>query len=73
VPDLGHRIDEYSARALSRVWKATPFSWWFTLLMHRISADPFTRRMQSAELQYLAASAAASRSLAENYVGLSFD
>jgi p-hydroxybenzoate 3-monooxygenase len=66
-------LEEYSARALSRVWKATRFSWWFTLLMHRFSADPFTRRMQSAELEYLAASAAASRSLAENYVGLSFD
>ena len=66
-------LEEYSARALSRVWKATRFSWWFTLLMHRISEDAFTRRMQSAELQYLAASAAASRSLAENYVGLSFD
>jgi hypothetical protein len=29
--------------------------------------------MQSAELEYLASSVAASRSLAENYVGLSFD
>ncbi len=66
-------LDEYSARALSRVWKATRFSWWFTLLMHRFSADPFTGRMQSAELEYFASSAAASRSLAENYVGLSFD
>ena len=66
-------LEEYSARALSRVWKATRFSWWFTQLLHRISADPFTRRMQSAELEYLAASAAASRSLAENYVGLGFD
>jgi len=66
-------LEEYSARALSRVWKATRFSWWFTLLLHRFSADPFARRMQSAELEYLAGSAAASRSLAENYVGLSFD
>ena len=66
-------LEEYSARALSRVWKATRFSWWFTLLMHRFSTDPFTRRMQAAELEYLASSAAASRALAENYVGLSFD
>jgi p-hydroxybenzoate 3-monooxygenase len=66
-------LDEYSARALSRVWKATRFSWWFTRLMHRFSADPFERRLQSAELEYLARSAAASRSLAENYVGLDFD
>ena len=66
-------LDEYSARALSRVWKATRFSWWFTRLMHRFSADPFALRMQSAELEYLASSAAACRSLAENYVGLAFD
>jgi p-hydroxybenzoate 3-monooxygenase len=69
----GTLLQEYSARALSRVWKATRFSWWFTRLMHRFSADPFARRMQSAELEYLASSVAASRSLAENYVGLSFD
>jgi p-hydroxybenzoate 3-monooxygenase len=66
-------LGEYSARALSRVWRATRFSWWFTLLMHRFSADPFARRLQLAELEYLASSAAAARSLAENYVGLSFD
>src|SRR5215472_5905905 len=66
-------LEEYSVRALSRVWNATRFSWWFTLLMHRFSADPFARRLQSAELEYLASSDAASRMLAENYVGLSFD
>jgi p-hydroxybenzoate 3-monooxygenase len=66
-------LEEYSTRALSRVWKATRFSWWFTRLMHRFSADPFERRLQSAELEYLARSAAASRSLAENYVGLDFE
>ena len=66
-------LEEYSARALSRVWKATRFSWWFTLLLHRFPGDPFARRLQSAELEYLASSEAAARSLAENYVGLSFD
>lgn len=66
-------LGEYSARALARVWKATRFSWWFTALLHRFSDDPFARRLQSAELEYLAGSEAASRSLAENYVGLGFD
>lgn len=66
-------LEEYSARALSRVWKATRFSWWFTRLLHRFSADPFACRLQAAELEYLASSDAASRSLAENYVGLGFD
>ena len=66
-------LGEYSARALGRVWKATRFSWWFTTLLHRWCADPFAERLQEAELEYLAHSAAASRSLAENYVGLGFD
>jgi p-hydroxybenzoate 3-monooxygenase len=66
-------LEEYSARALGRVWKATRFSWWFTTLLHRFSADPFAWRLQLAELEYLACSAAASRTVAENYVGLAFD
>jgi len=66
-------LDEYSARALSRVWKATRFSWWFTTLMHRFSADPFAQRLQLAELEYLARSTAASQTVAENYVGLRLD
>jgi p-hydroxybenzoate 3-monooxygenase len=63
-------LDEYSPRALDRVWKAARFSWWFTTLTHQLSEDPFAHRLQLAELHYLAQSAAASRSVAENYVGL---
>jgi len=66
-------LDEYSTRALRRVWQATRFSWWFTTLLHRFSEDPFAQRLQRAELEYLARSSAASRTVAENYVGLSFD
>ncbi|HXY76743.1 MAG TPA: 4-hydroxybenzoate 3-monooxygenase [Steroidobacteraceae bacterium] len=66
-------LDEYSERALARVWKATRFSWWFTTLMHSFSADPFAQRLRAAELEYLARSSAASHSLAENYVGLGLD
>ena len=65
-------IDEYSDRALSRVWNATRFSWWFTSLLHKFSEDPFAHRLQLAELSYLAQSPRASSVLAENYVGLSF-
>jgi p-hydroxybenzoate 3-monooxygenase len=63
-------LDAYSAKALDRVWKATRFSWWFTTLMHKLTDDPFAHRLQLAELRYLAQSPAASRSVAENYVGL---
>jgi p-hydroxybenzoate 3-monooxygenase len=66
-------LDEYSTRALSRVWRVTRFSWWFTTLMHRFSADPFAQRLQLAELEDLARSRAASQTMAENYVGLRFD
>ncbi len=61
----------YSARALARVWKSERFSWQLTTLMHRFpSTDAFDRRMQQAELDYIASSVAARTSIAENYVGL---
>ena len=68
-------IDTYSQRALARVWKAERFSWWMTMLMHRLSDDAassagFAQRMQRAEFEYLCGSMAAQRVLAENYVGL---
>jgi p-hydroxybenzoate 3-monooxygenase len=64
-------IAGYSERALSRVWKAERFSWSLTRLMHRFPEDgPFERRMQVAELDYIAGSIAAQTSIAENYVGL---
>ncbi len=64
-------IDFYSQRALSRVWKAERFSWWFTGLTHRFpTQDAFDRRMQVAELDYIRTSRAAQQTLAENYVGL---
>jgi len=64
-----HLLEEYSTRALARVWQATRFSWWFTTLTHRFSEDPFARRLQEAELEHLISSRAASQALAENYVG----
>ncbi len=64
-------IDGYSDRALKRVWKTERFSWQLTKLMHRFPEDgPFERRMQIAELDYIANSVAAQTSIAENYVGL---
>jgi p-hydroxybenzoate 3-monooxygenase len=64
-------IDAYSARALARVWKAERFSWWMTKLLHRFPEEgEFGRRMQLAELDYIASSRAAQAALAENYVGL---
>jgi p-hydroxybenzoate 3-monooxygenase len=66
-------LDTYSSTALSRVWKAIRFSWWFTSLMHKFSDDAFAHRLQLAELEYISRSDSASRSLAENYVGLDLE
>ena len=66
-------IDRYSEVCLRRIWKAVRFSWWFTSLTHKFSADPFSHRLQLAELDYLTGSDAALTSLAENYVGLPFE
>jgi p-hydroxybenzoate 3-monooxygenase len=64
-------LDAYSALALARVWKAERFCWWFTALTHRFpDMDPFARKMQIAELDYIRSSRAAQAMLAENYVGL---
>ena len=64
-------IDDYSARALRKVWRVERFSWWLTSLMHRFpDSAGFGQKMQEAELGYLMSSEAAQTSLAENYVGL---
>ncbi len=64
-------LDDYSRRALARIWKAERFSWWMTSLLHRFpDAGAFGQKIQLAELEYLVGSRAASTALAENYVGL---
>jgi len=66
-------LDAYSARALARIWKAERFSWWMTMLLHRLPDDgPFGHKIQQAELGYLAGSTAAQTAMAENYVGLPY-
>ena len=67
-------IDAYSAKALSRVWKAVRFSWWMTSVLHKFpETGAFGTRMQLAELDYVVNSKAAAASLAENYVGLPYE
>lgn len=64
-------IVAYSQKALARVWKSERFSWQLTMLMHRFpESGPFERRMQVADLDYIASSIAAQTTIAENYVGL---
>ena len=66
-------LDAYSDRALSRIWKAERFSWWFSSLMHRYpDQSEFDLRMQRAELDFLRTNDAAQKAMAENYVGLPY-
>ncbi|MBP6667600.1 MAG: 4-hydroxybenzoate 3-monooxygenase [Ottowia sp.] len=67
-------LDDYSSKALARIWRAERFSWWFTQLMHRFPHDEaITAKFQNAELDYLMHSEAGLTSIAENYVGLPLD
>jgi p-hydroxybenzoate 3-monooxygenase len=64
-------LDDYSRRALARVWKAERFSWWFTSMMHNFpDGGSFNARMQQAELEFLIDSEAMQTAVAQNYVGL---
>ena len=65
-------LEHYSERALARVWKAERFSWWMTMLMHRLSDNSFDHKIQLAELDYLFRSQAAATAFAENYIGLPY-
>lgn len=63
-------LQRYSNDCLRRVWRVQQFSWWMTSMLHKPDDDnPFDRRRQVAELEYVMSSEAAKTSLAENYVG----
>ncbi|WP_375500662.1 4-hydroxybenzoate 3-monooxygenase [uncultured Jatrophihabitans sp.] len=61
--------DEYSDRALRRVWRCTHFSWWMTSMLHT-GEDPFDAQLQLAQLRWVTSSEAGAGGLAENYAGL---
>ena len=64
-------LEQYSTNCLERVWRVQDFSSFMSLMLHRYSGDDgFRGRLQRAQLNYIRGSEAASRSLAENYVGL---
>jgi p-hydroxybenzoate 3-monooxygenase len=66
-------LDQYSASALRRVWRAEHFSYWMTTMLHQLGDDPFDNQLQLSQLRYIVSSEAAARTLAENYVGLPFN
>jgi p-hydroxybenzoate 3-monooxygenase len=67
----GDALAAYSRDCIKRVWRAEHFSWWMTSMLHRDEANtPFMDRLQRSQLDYVIDSPAATRTLAENYVGL---
>jgi len=68
--DAAEALEEYTDRALARVWKAQHFSFWMTRMLHRLpDGTEFDRRRQQAELQSLVESSAGRMYLAEGYTG----
>jgi p-hydroxybenzoate 3-monooxygenase len=66
-------LENYSKKALARVWKAQRFSWWMTTMLHTFpDSIGYDQKLQQTELEYLFSSKVAMSSLAENYVGLPF-
>ena len=67
-------LEGYSEKALRRVWGAERLSWYLTNLLHRFPEQShFDLRMQEDELDYVASSEHAMRSLCQQYIGLPFD
>ena len=63
-------LDDYSSRALQRVWRAQHFSYWMTTMLHRLpDASDFDVRRQVGELTSVVSSRAGSTFLAEAYTG----
>lgn len=61
----------YSDTALRRIWRVQHVSWWMTSMLHRFpGSTDFDLRRQLAELDMVVGTPAASRLLAEHYVGL---
>ncbi|MBB4199870.1 4-hydroxybenzoate 3-monooxygenase [Rhodoblastus sphagnicola] len=68
-----HGLENYSAKALARIWKAQRFSWGMTHLLHKFpDRSSYEDKLQDVDLAYLLSSENALGSLAENYVGLPF-
>jgi p-hydroxybenzoate 3-monooxygenase len=64
-------LDSYTRDCMRQVWRRQEFSIYMTELLHVLGSDQpeFRHRLQLSRLTYVVASEAASRSLAENYVG----
>jgi 4-hydroxybenzoate 3-monooxygenase len=68
--DDADALEEYTERALRRVWKAQHYSYWMTTMLHRLDGmTAFDVRRQEAELRTVVESEHGARLLAEGYTG----
>jgi p-hydroxybenzoate 3-monooxygenase len=66
-------LDQYSDRALRRIWAAMRFSWWMTSILHRFPEQTeFDQKIQEAELLQLETLESAQAAMARNYTGLPY-
>ncbi len=64
-------LQNYGQACLSRVWRVQDFSNYMTDMFHwDVNKNPFDQQLQKSKFDLLAISDAASRVLAENYVGV---
>lgn len=64
-------LDEYSALAVPRIWKAQHFSYWMSSMLHAVPGETyFQDRRRIAELSSVLATEAGRTYLAQQYVGL---
>jgi len=67
-------LERYSDICLKRIWKIERFSWFMSTMLHQFPEfSTFEKRMQRAEFDHIKGSETASRSIAENYVGLALE
>ena len=64
-------LDQYSALAVPRVWKAQHFSYWMSSMLHTVPEQEFFQTQRSrAELRSVLSTEAGRTYLAQQYVGL---
>ena len=68
------KLGNYSKTALKRIWRAQDFSNFMTTLFHKQAEHgSFQYQLQKAKFDYISISDAYKTTIAENYVGLSFE
>ncbi|MES2795337.1 MAG: 4-hydroxybenzoate 3-monooxygenase [Bacteroidota bacterium] len=67
-------LENYTKKCVSRVWRVQDFSNFMTYLCHKQADEgSFEQLLQKSKFDYLIISEAYQKTIAENYVGLSFD